>query len=132
MQFDIITIFPNLFNSFLNESLIYKSQQKKVNKFCVHDLRKWSQGKHKQVDPVKSFKKKFNRVDDRPYGGGAGMILMAEPIIEAVKEIKLKNSPCEMQSNFSKRKIISQGKKLKVILLSPAGKQFNQAVAKKF
>ncbi len=99
MQFDIITIFPDLFNSFLSQSLIAKSQQNKVNKFCVHDLRKWSQGKHKQVD-------------DKPYGGGAGMILMAEPIIKAVKEIK--------------------NKKSKVILLSPAGKQFDQTMAKKF
>ncbi|MBU4360292.1 tRNA (guanosine(37)-N1)-methyltransferase TrmD [Patescibacteria group bacterium] len=103
MQFDIITIFPDLFNSFLNESLIAKSHQNKVNKFCVHNLRKWSQGKHKQVD-------------DRPYGGGAGMVLMAEPILKAVAQIKFKNKK----------------KKSKVTLLSPAGKQFDQTMAKKF
>jgi len=102
MQFDILTIFPNLFNSFLNESLIKKSLQKKVNKICVHDLRVWSEGKHKQVD-------------DRPYGGGAGMVLMAEPIIKAIQEIKLKRS-----------------KKIKIILLSPQGKQFDQKMAQRF
>lgn len=103
MQFDIITIFPNLFNSFLNESLIKKSLDKKLNKICVHDLRKWAKGKHKQVD-------------DRPYGGGAGMVLMAEPIIQAVTEIKKKN----------------KNKKTKVVLLTPAGQQFTEHTAKIF
>ncbi len=102
MQFDIITIFPNLFNSFLNESLIKKSLDKKLNKICVHDLRKWAKDKHKQVD-------------DRPYGGGAGMVLMAEPIIKAVIEIKKKN----------------KGKKTKVVLLTPGGQQFTERTAKK-
>jgi len=102
MQFDVITIFPHLFDSFLNESLIKKSIQKKLNKICVHDLRKWSEGKRKQVD-------------DRPYGGGPGMVLMAKPIIKAIKSLKQKDN-----------------KKSKVILLSPAGKQFNQKMAEKF
>ena len=98
MQFDIITIFPNLFNSFLNESLVKKSIEKKLNKICVHDLRKWSKGKHKQVD-------------DRPYGGGAGMVLMAEPFFRAVEEIKKKNTA---------------DKKIKVVMLTPAGKQLDE------
>jgi len=97
MQFDIITIFPNLFGSFLNESLMKKSLDKKLNKIVIHDLRKWSKGKHKQVD-------------GRPYGGGAGMVLMAEPILKAVKEIKRK--------------------KTKVIMLSPAGEQLNEKKVK--
>lgn len=120
MQFDIITIFPNLFNSFLNESLIAKSHKNKVNKFCVHDLRKWSQGKHKQID-------------DKPYGGGAGMILMAEPIIKAVAQIKLNiNQQYPLNPNDHKGRSEQAGKKSKTILLSPAGKQFDQAMAKKF
>lgn len=109
MQFDIITIFPNLFDSFLNESLMKKSLDKKLNKICVHDLRKWSKGKHKQVD-------------DRPYGGGAGMVLMAEPILNAVKEIKKKN--------LSRHGVTS--KKTKVILLAPSGKQLNEKLVKNF
>ncbi|MFC1622378.1 tRNA (guanosine(37)-N1)-methyltransferase TrmD [Patescibacteria group bacterium] len=99
MHFDIITIFPSLFNSFLNESLIKKSAEKKLNKFCVHDLRRWSGNKH-------------NKVDDTPYGGGAGMIMRAEPIIKAVEKLKTK--------------------KTKIILLSPDGKQWNQNLAKKY
>ena len=100
MQFDVITIFPKLFNSFLNESLIKKAIEKKLNKICVHDLRKWAKGKHRQVD-------------DRPYGGGAGMVLMAEPIFRAVQEIKKKSD-----------------KKTKVVMLTPAGKQLNEKIIK--
>ncbi len=102
MTFDIITIFPHLFDSFLNESLIKKSVQKKLNKICVHDLRRWAKGKHRQVD-------------DRPYGGGPGMILMVEPILRALKSLKAKKGQ----------------KKTKIILLSPAGKEFNQKMAQK-
>src|SRR4030042_4623544 len=113
MQFDIITIFPKLFNSFLNESLIHKSIQKKLNKICVHDLRLWSNGKHHQVD-------------DRPYGGGPGMVLMSEPIIRALTEIQEK----------AKKTKGKKGKKIdfksKVILFSPAGKQFDKKMAKSF
>jgi len=103
MRFDIITIFPKLFDSFLNESLIKKSVEKKLNRFVVHDLRKWASGKHHQVD-------------DRPFGGGAGMVLMAQPVIEALKAIK----------------VIKTKNKSKIILLSPTGKQFNQKTAEKF
>lgn len=110
MQFDIITIFPHLFDSFLNESLIQKSVQKKVNKICVHDLRQWAKDKRKTVD-------------DRPYGGGPGMVLMAEPIINALKHLNTKTL---------KHRKKESGYKSKVILLSPAGKQFDQKVAEKF
>ena len=106
MRFDIITIFPNLFDSFLDESLIKKSALNRVNTFFVHDLRRWAKGKYKTVD-------------ERPYGGGAGMVLMAEPIIKAVKEIKTKI----LKTRASK--------KIKVILLTPAGKEFNQKTAKR-
>jgi len=109
MNFDIVTIFPNLFNPFLNESLIKKSAQKRLNKFSVHDLRQWSKGKHKQVD-------------DRPYGGGPGMVLMAEPIVKSLASLKQKNTKILKHKN----------KKSKIILLSPAGKQFDQKMAEKF
>jgi tRNA (guanine37-N1)-methyltransferase len=103
MRFDIITIFPKFFDSFLNESLIKKSVEKKLNAFFVHDLRKWAEGKHKKVD-------------DRPFGGGAGMVLMAAPVIAALKEIK----------------VLKTKNKSKIILLSPAGRQFDQKMAEKF
>jgi tRNA (guanine37-N1)-methyltransferase len=101
MQFDIITIFPNMFDSFLQESLIQKTLKKGLIKINVHDLRKWTKDKHKTVD-------------DKPFGGGPGMILMAEPIIKAVNKVKQKR------------------KKTKVILFSPTGEQFKQKTAENF
>jgi tRNA (guanine37-N1)-methyltransferase len=112
MKFQIITIFPNLFDSFLNESLIKKSIDKRLIKFCVHDLRKWSGNKH-------------NRIDDTPYGGGAGMIMRAEPIIKAIKNIN-------KQKDLSLKSEVNKKSKRKVILLSPDGKQWNQNLAKKY
>lgn len=100
MRFNILTIFPNFFDSFLSESLIKKAIDKKLLKFGVYDLRKWTTDKH-------------HKVDNKPYGGGAGMLMMAEPIVKALKVIKKKNA------------------KAKVILLSPAGKQFTGALAQK-
>jgi len=96
MQFDIITIFPNIFDSYLKESLIKKAIDKKLLKINVHNLRDFAN------DPRRT-------VDDRPYGGGLGMVLMVEPISKALKKIKKKNS--------------------KVILFTPRGKTFNQKKA---
>jgi len=98
LNFDIITIFPEMFSSYLKESLIARAQKKRLIKINVHNLRKWTKDRHKTVD-------------DRPYGGGLGMVLKVEPIYKAVKEIKLK------------------GKRIKVILFTPRGKKFNQQIA---
>lgn len=97
MQFDIITIFPNIFDSYLNESFIKKARDKGILKIRMHDLRKWTDNERKTVD-------------DRPYGGGLGMVLKVEPIYKAVKELKKK-------------------KKTRVILFTPRGKTFNQKKA---
>ena len=73
--FDVITIFPDLFNSYLKESLIARAQKKKLIKINIHDLRKWTTDRHKTVD-------------DRPYGGGLGMVLKVEPIYKAISTLK--------------------------------------------
>lgn len=99
-QFDIITIFPNFFDAFLKESLIFRAQEKKLIKINIHDLRKFTDDKHKTVD-------------DRPFGGGLGMVMKVEPIFKAVKKIK------------------KASKKTKVILFSPRGKKFTQSLANK-
>jgi len=101
ITFDVITIFPEIFNSFLKESLIARAQKKRLIKILVHNLRKWTKDRHKTVD-------------DRPYGGGLGMVLKVEPIHKAVKDIK-----------SNKR---DKGK-TKVILFTPRGKKFNQKIA---
>jgi len=96
IKFEIITILPNIFDSFLKESLIARAIKKKIIKINIHNLRDWTNDRHKTVD-------------DRPFGGGLGMVLKIEPIYKAVKDIKKKGG--------------------KVILFSPRGKQFNQKIA---
>lgn len=100
LRFDIISIFPKIFESYLGESLIARAQAKKLVKINVHDLRNWTNDNHKTVD-------------DRPFGGGLGMVLKVEPIYKALKKIKQKN------------------KKSKIILFTPRGKKFNQNLANK-
>ena len=99
IKFDIITIFPNIFDSYFKEGLLKKAQDKNLIKIKVHDLRKWAKNKHKSVD-------------DKPFGGGFGMVMKVEPIYKAVQKLKNKNS--------------------KVILFTPRGKKFNQKTAFKF
>jgi len=101
MRIDIITIFPKMFSAVLDESIIKRAQQKKKVKIFTHDLRNYTLDKHRKVD-------------DRPFGGGSGMIIQAEPIFRAVEAIKKK----------------IKGKS-KVILLCPQGKRFNQGYANK-
>lgn len=107
MKFDIITIFPNLFDGFLTESLILRGQKKKIIEINIHNLRKWATDRHQTVD-------------DKPYGGGPGMVLKLEPIYKAVSSIK---------------KQVLRDKKMKqksrTILFSPRGKKFDQKTAKR-
>lgn len=102
--FDIITIFPNAF-SYLNESILWRAQDRELIKINIHNLRDFSKDKRK-------------RVDDTPYGGGAGMVLQVEPIAAAVDSVlKDKNKKLKL--------------KKRVILLSAKGKTFDQKMAKR-
>lgn len=103
MKFNIITIFPKIFDSFLNESLIKRAQKEKLIDIKTHDLRKWTSDKHKTVD-------------DTPYGGGAGMLMKIEPLYKSLMSLKS----------------IAKGKKCKTVLLTPAGKQFTQKKAEEY
>lgn len=105
MRFDIIAIFPKIFDSYFNESILKRAREKKLVTIHAHDLRKFSRDSHKKVD-------------DKPYGGGAGMVLAAEPILKAVDTILRKNT------NFKSKKL-----KTKIIILSAKGKQFTQKMA---
>jgi tRNA (guanine37-N1)-methyltransferase len=110
MRFDIITIFPKIFSArggsafggdsygYFGHSIIKRAVQKKKIQIKIHNLRDFTKDKHKQVD-------------DKPYGGGAGMVLMAEPILRAVKSLGGSTA------------------KLKVVILSAKGKQFTQKMA---
>lgn len=100
MRFDVLTIFPSLFDSFLNESLLEKAISKGIVDLKLHDIRKWSENKHRKVD-------------DEPFGGGAGMVMTPQPIADAIEELK-KEKPAVT----------------KTILMSPRGKPFTQKKAK--
>ena len=97
ITFDVITIFPSLFESFKKESLLAKAEKKKLLKIQAHDLREYTKDKH-------------HSVDDKPFGGGLGMVIKVEPLYRAVQKLKKK-------------------KKSKVILFTPRGKKFTQAMA---
>ena len=75
MRIDVLTIFPEMFPPVLESSILARAAAKKVLRVRVHDLRDWSNDKHRKVD-------------DRPYGGGPGMVMRAEPFFLAVEEIR--------------------------------------------
>ena len=75
LTIDILTIFPGMFEAVVNESILKRAQNKKKVRIRVHDLRKYTHDKHRKVD-------------DRPFGGGPGMVLMPQPIFDAVRKIK--------------------------------------------
>ena len=102
MTFHIITIFPHIFDSYFNEGTLKQAQKKGLIKIYIYNLRDFTDDPHRKVD-------------DRPFGGGPGMVLMVEPIYRAIRQIK-------------SIKII---KKVKTIFLSPQGKEFNQKLAYK-
>jgi tRNA (guanine37-N1)-methyltransferase len=102
ISFDIVTIFPEIFDSYFKESIIKRAIKKKLLAVKVHDLRKWTTDRHRTVD-------------DRPFGGGIGMVMKVEPIYKAVTDLKKKKS-----------------KKTKIILFTPRGKKFDQKMAAKF
>lgn len=118
MRIDILTLFPEMFKGPFSESILKKAQEKGIIDIKVRNIRDWAKDKHKMTD-------------DRPYGGGPGMILMVEPIDRALHDLKLKvkNNPFDKTQGYPERS--RTDKKLKVILLDPAGKTFNQKEAER-
>jgi len=106
MKFHLLTIFPEIFDSYLNESILKRASEKKLVKFKTHNLRDWTNDNHKSVD-------------DAPYGGGAGMLMKIEPLYKAITAIK----KLDKKIKPSKRK---------VILMSAGGKTWNQSLAQKY
>ncbi len=102
MQIDILTIFPQMFTGPLSESMLKHAQEKRLLQINIHDLRQWSTDKHHSVDAP-------------PYGGGAGMVMRADVIDNAVSDLSKK-----------------AGGKVKVILLDTKGKLFTQGIAEAF
>ena len=96
MRIDILTLFPSMFDGFLNESIIKRAREKGQVEINIINFRDYSHDPH-------------HKVDDTPYGGGAGMVLTPQPIMDAVDNLKTENS--------------------KVILMTPDGKSYNQEMA---
>lgn len=98
MKIDVLTIFPGMFVGPLDESMIKRARQRGIAQIQIHNLRDYTHDRHKTVD-------------DRPFGGGPGMLLKPEPIFEAVETLATE--------------------KTRVILLSPAGELYNQGHARR-
>lgn len=96
MKIDVLTLFPDMFNGVFDESIIKRALNNGLVEINVHNIRDYSKDPHKKVD-------------DTPYGGGAGMVLMCQPIFDAVKALRSDGS--------------------KVILLTPSGKLYKQSMA---
>lgn len=99
MKFDILTILPEMLRGPLDESILKRAQEKQLVEICVRNLRDWTHDKHRTTD-------------DRPFGGGPGMVMKPEPIFEAVEELK-RGSPGAW-----------------VVMLTPQGRRFDQQAAR--
>jgi tRNA (guanine37-N1)-methyltransferase len=97
VKIDVLTLFPAMFAGPLDESIIMRARKKGLLDLKVHDLRQWTHDRHKTVD-------------DRPFGGGPGMLMKPEPVFEAVESLRQDAT--------------------KVILLSPGGRKFDQPIAR--
>lgn len=97
MKISVLTLFPEYFEPLLKTSVLKRAKDKNLFEFEVINFRTFTKEKH-------------GHVDDTPYGGGAGMVLMCQPILDALNSIRTKEST--------------------VILLTPQGRTFNQAIAK--
>lgn len=102
MRFDVLTLFPEMFPGYLSQSLLNLAIERGLVNVEVHNIRDWAKGKHKNVD-------------DRPFGGGPGMVLSPEPVVECVEAVQQMDS--------------SPGR---VIMLTPSGRRFDQRVAEEY
>jgi tRNA (guanine37-N1)-methyltransferase len=96
MRFDVLTLFPAAFDGYLSQSLLAKAIDKGLLEVHRHNIRDWASDRH-------------HRVDDRPYGGGPGMVMMAPPVVECVEAVQQMSSPAGL-----------------VVLLTPQGEPFRQ------
>lgn len=96
MKIDVLTLFPGMFRGPLDESIVQRARNRGILDLRIHDLRQWTHDKHRTVD-------------DRPFGGGPGMVLRCEPIFEAVEALRETDT--------------------RVILMCPTGHRFDQAAA---
>jgi len=99
MKIDVLTLFPGMFAGPLDESIIKRAREAGILELGIHNLRDYTHDRHKTVD-------------DKPFGGGPGMLLKPEPIFEAVEHLAKAET--------------------RVVLLTPSGRTFNQGIAREF
>jgi tRNA (guanine37-N1)-methyltransferase len=104
MRFDILTIFPDIIYNYSSESILKRAQKAGLINIRAHNFRDFTKDKQKHVD-------------DRPFGGGAGMVLQIQPIYDCLKNIKAEKG---------------KNNKTKIIIMDPAGKKFDERMAEKF
>lgn len=104
MKIDILTLFPEMFKGAFSESMVKIAQEKGVVEIKIHNLRDWTHDRHRTAD-------------DKPYGGGPGMVMKVEPVDEALLELKGK---------------AEEGTLPHVMLLTPQGKKLSQRAARKY
>ncbi len=120
MRFGIITIFPSIFDSYFKESIIKRALSKKIIKIDIFNLRDFVLNKHKKGVVLRRVQGNYESrqtIDDRPYGGGPGMVVKIEPLVKAI--------------SFARRKY-KAFQKTKVIIFSASGRQFNNEMANRF
>lgn len=105
-QFDLITIFPDILSSYFSESLFKRAQKNKLIKIKTHFLRKWTTDRHQTVD-------------EKPYGGGAGLLFKIEPLYKCLRSLKALD------------KTERKKKKIRLILMAANGKKFTQREAER-
>jgi tRNA (guanine37-N1)-methyltransferase len=117
MRIDIVTLFPEICHAPLSESMMKRAQEKGIVDVHIHNLRDWTTDKH-------------HVVDDAPFGGGPGMVMKPEPIFAAVEDLKQQTSNSDESRVGAQRATPNiQLKTPKVILMSPAGRRFDQQLA---
>jgi len=120
MRFDILTLFPEMFNGPLTESIVKRAIQAGLISVELHDIRAYATDKHRTTD-------------DAPYGGGAGMVMKAEPLSAAIREVV--SSPLSVvhgepeSSTDEEQRTTDNGQQTLVVLMTPAGEPFTQRVA---
>jgi len=121
IHFDIVTIFPEVISAYTNSSIIKRAQEKELVKINIHNLRNWAKDKHKSVD-------------DKPYGGGPGMLMKIEPIFNCLKDLKKENSIVILTSPKGERltqkklKELSQNTNAHYIILCGHYEGFDQRI----
>jgi tRNA (guanine37-N1)-methyltransferase len=103
MRFDVLTLFPEMFPGYLGQSLLHLAIERGLVDVRLHNIRDWAEGRHKNVD-------------DRPYGGGPGMVLMVKPVVECVEAVQAMDAePGHSDPGH-------------LVMLSPQGRRLDQAV----